>query len=420
MDPLLNVASTSTSTTGTPQNQQASSFSSPSTSTARGPPARNDPGLWKTVSNKRKASPLKKQHTEKQTKLTKYWLGPKPSTENQFEVLSDNETETKIIIEPKPPPIFVNEVENIAPLQALLKTIAPDAYDMKILSSTNVKIMAKSKESYIAIVNALSEKSTMFHTYQLKENRAFRVVLKNVHHTCNLDELKEELTKLGHSVRNIHNIVQRITKKPLSMFFVDLEPRHNNKDIYSIDLLMHLKVKFEPPRIKREIVQCTKCQRYGHTKHFCYNIARCVKCVGNHTTESCNRSKIDSNVQCVLCNGNHPANYKGCEIYKDLQAKQFPKPRPRPLANLGNQTSQIANQSVQPNITYAQAVHNQATAESHEVRTTTLPQSNNITKTQANIPNNDIAELKVMMKALIEQMGTIMNLLTLIVTNITK
>lgn len=61
------------------------------------------------------------------------------------------------------PPIFVNEVENIVPLQALLGDIAPDSHERKIINSNNVKIMAKTKESYSNIIKALSEKETKFH-----------------------------------------------------------------------------------------------------------------------------------------------------------------------------------------------------------------------------------------------------------------
>jgi hypothetical protein len=31
-----------------------------------------------------------------------------------------------------------------------------------------------------------------------------------------------------------------------------------------------------------------------------------------------------SDVRCVLCGRNHPANYKGCTVYKDLQKKTYP------------------------------------------------------------------------------------------------
>lgn len=359
----------------------------------------------------------------KQTKLTNYWLGPKTTTTNQFDTLSDDEIEPQTVTESKPPPIFVNEVDNIAPLQELLKIIAPNLYDMKIINSNNVKIMSKTKESYVVIVNALTEKSTMFHTYQMKENRAFRVVLRNVHHTTNIDEIKEELAKLGHIVRNIHNIVQRTTKKNLPMFFVDLEPKPNNKDIYNIQLLMHLRVQFEPQRKKKDIVQCTKCQRYGHTKRFCFNVARCVKCVGNHATESCKRTNTDSSVQCVLCLGNHPANYRGCEIYKELQVKQFPTSRERVVSNLNIPPNSAPSQSttVKPNITYAQAVRIQTPQKPHSSRPqSTSSTSNDATQNIEHSEKNDILELKNMMKALIEQMGTIMNLLTIVVTNLNK
>lgn len=370
---------------------------------------------WKLVSVKRKGSPIQNKVTGKQTKLTSYWLGPTP-THNQFNELADN-IEPETLAEPKPPPIFVNEVDNIIPLQALLRCVAPDAHSIKIINSNHVKITSDSKEVYSAIVKALTEKSTKFHTYQLKENRAFRVVLKHVHHTSDVDEIKESLKLRGHVVRNIHNILQRGTKNPLPMFFVDLEPSSNNKEVYGIDLLMNLKVTFEPPRQKREIVQCSNCQRYGHTKRFCFNNARCVKCIGNHPTSSCNRAKPDSQVQCILCKGNHSANYKGCEIYKNLQSKNFPKLRERhqPMNSNVIQPKQPISAKVQPNISYAQIVNNQQNERDPDQAG---PSSSHpaVTNPGQNCQNNDMLELKQMMKALLEQMGTMMNLLTIVVS----
>jgi len=33
---------------------------------------------------------------------------------------------------------------------------------------------------------------------------------------------------------------------------------------------------------KRETPQCINCQRYGHTKSFCFRRAKCVKYIGDH------------------------------------------------------------------------------------------------------------------------------------------
>jgi hypothetical protein len=49
-----------------------------------------------------------------------------------------------------------------------------------------------------------------------------------------------------------------------------------------------------------------------------------VKCAGYHLTKQCHQKERLSDVWCVLCGGNHPANYKGCMVYKDLQKKTYP------------------------------------------------------------------------------------------------
>ena len=129
-----------------------------------------------------------------------------------------------------------------------------------------------------------------FHTYQLKQERPFRVVLRNIHHSVDLDELKFELQTLGHEVTNIGNIRHRVTKNPLSLFFVDLKRKANNKEIYNVNRLMNSIVKFEPPLVKKEIVQCKRCQRYGHTQKYCNHYFPCVKCAGNHPNDQCTKS----------------------------------------------------------------------------------------------------------------------------------
>jgi hypothetical protein len=69
-----------------------------------------------------------------------------------------------------------------------------------------------------------------------------------------------------------------LTKQPLSMFFLTLLSAPNNKDIFNVEFLQQCKIRFEPPRHSRDIVQCANCQRYGHTKNFCHLKPWCVKC----------------------------------------------------------------------------------------------------------------------------------------------
>jgi hypothetical protein len=102
------------------------------------------------------------------------------------------------------------------------------------------------------------------------------------------------------------------------LFFVDLEPAENNKEIYNIKALQNKIIQVQPPRVKKNnIIQCMRCQHYGRTKSYCNKPFIYVKCGGSHNSKECKTSK-ETPAKCALCGGNHPATYKGCERYRNL------------------------------------------------------------------------------------------------------
>ena len=192
---------------------------------------------------------------------------------------------------PPPPSIFVNDVIDIQTMiKSLERDISKEDYNLKI-TNNQVKILPTNPEAYRKLTKILRALNANFHTYQLKEERPFRVVLRNIHHSADIDELKIELSKLGHEVINVSNIRSRgnirhrVTKDPSSLCFIDLKQKPSNKEIYNTSRLMNAIVKFEPPQIKKEIVQCKRCQRYGHTQKYCNHTFRCIKCAGTHPTD---------------------------------------------------------------------------------------------------------------------------------------
>jgi len=113
---------------------------------------------------------------------------------------------------------------------------------------------------------------------------------------------------------------------------------------------------------------------------------------------------------CLLCEGNHPANYKGCAIYKELQKKTF-----APLHDKRDENPRpVLSQSyVKPTISYASTLKSQQPQ--HELDTPKPPHQTQFhQKTQ--MPPSDIQEMKEMMKRLMEQLGTLLNLLTTLVS----
>jgi hypothetical protein len=98
------------------------------------------------------------------------------------------------------------------------------------------------------LVGFLNDNNIVHHTYQLEEERAYRVVIIYLHHSVNTKEIENQLTQMGHKVRNVIIGRHRVTKQPLNLFFVDLEPAGNDKEIYTINWLQNKAVAIEPPR----------------------------------------------------------------------------------------------------------------------------------------------------------------------------
>lgn len=260
--------------------------------------------------------------------------------QNRFDVFTQpNSTEVMepevlpaTVKEPKTPPIFVPNVSSVKAMEQTLESvITRDEYLYKCINNNTVKLSLSSSEAYRKVVRKLNELQINFHTYQLKQERTYRVVLKNMHFSTDLEDIKSSLSQLGHSVRNITNARNFKTKQPLPMFYIDLEPNNNNKDIFSLQYLLNAKVVFEPPYKKRDIVQCKRCQQYGHTRTYCRHPFRCVKCGKNHDSLTCPKDSTTPPT-CALCEGDHPANYKGCTVYKSLQKKGFPPLRAKQTA----------------------------------------------------------------------------------------
>lgn len=302
-------------------------------------------------------SPTQTENAKKKANNIAYTV----PTHNQFNILDDSNDDTlsqPTEREAKPPPIFIDKVTNIRTLTKLLEETVEGLFEMKILCNDQVKIQPASREAYKTIVKELNAKGTEYYTYKPKQERSFRVVLKHMHPSTATEDIKEALAELGHTVINIWNMKQTSTMSPLHMFVIELQQNTSNKDIYKINSLLYCRVKFEPPRPKRTIPQCANCMAYGHTKSYCRRNPRCIKCAGNHASPDCSRKERSDDVKCVLCDGNHPTNYKGCTVYKELQKQKYPPLRIKPTQNKNKAETYIPPHSQKPrqNTSYADVV----------------------------------------------------------------
>ncbi|XP_070067183.1 putative uncharacterized protein DDB_G0271606, partial [Drosophila virilis] len=171
-----------------------------------------------------------------------------------------------------------------------------------------------------------------------REERSFRVVVRGIHASTSTDAIRNELTCMGYTIRNVYcpkykNRSGPGTYQP-NIFFVELAPDSTkNRSIFEIRNLCKYVVRFEWPKIDgKNLPQCHRCQRFNHTARYCRHPARCVKCGNEHLTQTCVKP-ANVPATCANCGSDHTANYKGCPLYLDLlQAKLLSLPNSKNIS----------------------------------------------------------------------------------------
>ena len=123
-------------------------------------------------------------------------------------------------------------------------------------TTDKLKIQTSNPDSYRTVVHFLRKEKAEFHTYQLNEDKPTRVVLRNLHPSTPTELIKSELEVRLFEVRQVTQVLHRINKHPLPLFFIDLEPTDFSQGIYQLDSLLHTKIKIEEPHKPKIISQC--------------------------------------------------------------------------------------------------------------------------------------------------------------------
>lgn len=76
-----------------------------------------------------------------------------------------------------------------------------------------------------------------------------------MHPSTDINEIKKEIEVLNHKVIRITNILNNRTKRPLLLFYIELQQQSNNKDIYETKYLLNIIINFKQPYKKRDIPQ---------------------------------------------------------------------------------------------------------------------------------------------------------------------
>ena len=132
----------------------------------------------------------------------------------------DLEPETTTLIIKPPPPIFIRIVNDFNAFCNSIKMLTKDELFSCKSSTNGVTHSTTSADLYRSVIKFLQDSKADFHTYQLKKDRAYRVLLRNLHHTTPIEEIKNELLTHGHITKNITNVPQQTQTHPTHSFLL--------------------------------------------------------------------------------------------------------------------------------------------------------------------------------------------------------
>lgn len=219
--------------------------------------------------------------------------------------------------EPQPPPITVKK-SNYEDLYLLLKK-ENCLFTAKLLSSGEIKLNSPNSDEYRKIVKTIKATKLTWYTYEDKQTRPIRVIAKKLPPSCLPESIIKDLRdNQGFKIIEAVNILDRKTKERLPTFMLTFNHDEDISKIYEIKNILGVKVQIEPKKSSKQVPQCKKCQRYGHTQKYCQRDPKCVKCAGEHLSSACPQQQM-AKPKCINCGENHPANYRGCIVAKEMQ-----------------------------------------------------------------------------------------------------
>lgn len=262
----------------------------------------------------------------------------------------------------KVPPLNVFDIESNELITFLKNGLKIINFKIKEFSNRKISLYLDEIKDYSRVKAYLEKTNTKFYTYTPKNIKTKTYLLKGLSADNDPNEILEKLCEYGNERLKFIKVSRFTTRKSvnsgydLNIFLVQVSGDSDYNQLKAITGIFHRCVHWEPLK-KPEIPQCRRCQSFFHSASNCYLPARCVKCNEDHDIGKCPMAKVSENerdkLYCVLCNSyGHPASYKGCKIYKELQEKLRAKRQVK--ANTPNRLFNYVN----PNISFSNVLQN--------------------------------------------------------------
>lgn len=279
------------------------------------------------------------------------------NTDNQFMVLTDNDSSDELLTNDKknsknknknknsgtktssaefnnkindqkrttrarPPPIYA-QLPGIKPTITFLLSKGILSTEFTVCEFDNIftKIFPVNMDIYDSCINVLKTEKKQYFTYTPRHRKIKTIVLKGVRGGFDETDVKTALVNKQLAEVTITKVSKMIFDKANPQLFHFLVSASADSKLASLTRLKSLlsqPIRWERLR-KPTLFMCKRCQQTGHSSTNCHLQPNCVKCAGDHESKDCSfkRAEDQNQLKCINCNEvGHPANYKGCPALK--------------------------------------------------------------------------------------------------------
>jgi hypothetical protein len=198
-------------------------------------------------------------------------------------------------------PIYVSGIVNTRDILSRIRASCASGLTVQIKRET-LMLVPRTAKGFRATVSALWSpdvgEGVTFHTFALPEDRCMRLLIKNLGRHTPEGVLKEELENLGISLQAVlqlrsgHSGQETSNAHPLTPhFIVSVARGPDMARLRSFTEYCALRVSVETFVAPKGHLQCKRCQRFGHTQHYCGYAPQCVACGDAHLSGECCTSK---------------------------------------------------------------------------------------------------------------------------------
>jgi len=184
----------------------------------------------------------------------------------------------KIRRKDRPPPInilYQDPRDTTKLLKMNIKDIK-DFYIKRVNSGKHI-LQIDTVENFKQVIELLIKCNSKFYTYTDKSEKFITLLLKGLDSAYQEDKILEELRSLNISDVKFTKVLRFTTNKSkndnkiLPIFIIQITPESKINNLKKVKYLFHQVIRWEK-LMRRDTIQCKKCQRIGHAAANCNRI----------------------------------------------------------------------------------------------------------------------------------------------------